>query len=315
MPNDHSQPPGKRPSFSWRALTSVLISASSILLVFSGVMLFLSPPGRVANWTDWRLVGLTKHDWTGLHVWFAVVFLVVAVFHLIFNLRPLLNYFKNRKTRRLGFRWEWATALVLCGLVFAGTRAGWPPFSTLLAFNERVKRSWEDPRANAPIPHAELLTLKELSEQAKVPYETAVERLETQGAKGIRPEVVIADLASTNALTPQRVFEIIQGQRGRGFGGGRGGGSGASATHSDEDSGGRGGPGRSGNFGGGGHGGGAGRKTLTQYCADEQLDLQKAMDLLQAKGIKASPDKTLREIALDNGFDRPFELVEILRPK
>lgn len=311
MQDDHSQPSGKRPSFSWRALISVLVTASSIILVLSGIMLFVSPPGRVANWTDWRLAGLSKRDWSGLHVWFAAVFLVVAIFHLILNIRPLLNHLRNRRTRRLGFRWEWAVALVLCGLVFGGTRAGWTPFSTLLTFNERVKRSWEDPRARAPIPHAELLTLEELCEQAQVPYETAVQRLEARGCKNVQSEVHVADLAGTNALTPQRIFEIIQGQRERGFGGGRAGGAEAGATAQRDGGGGRGG------FGGlgGGRGSGAGRKTLREYCADEQVDLQNALALLQAKGIRAAPDKTLRDIALDSGVDRPFELIDMLRAK
>ena len=35
---------------------------------------------------------------------------------------------------------------------------------------------------------------------------------------------------------------------------------------------------------------------------------------LEAKGYKASADLTMREIAVNNGFSRPFELIEILRP-
>lgn len=319
MQNDSSHPLERRRPFAWRAMTSVLLAAAAFNLVFSGIMLFVSPPGRVANWSDWRLVGLTKHDWTGLHVWFAAVFLLVAIFHLVFNFRPLLNYFKDRVTRRLGFRWEWVAALGLCGVVFGGTRAGVPPFSTLLTFSERVKRSWEDPRASAPLPHAELLTLKALTEQAKIPYDTAVERLAAYGYKGFAPEVVVADLAASNHLTPQRLFEIIQAQRGRGAGGGGRAGEAGGAGQGRGGGGwgrGGGGGGFGGGFGGGGGGGGgAGRKTLTQYCADERIDLKQTLAFLEGKGIKASPEKSLRDIALDNGFDRPFELMEMLRQK
>jgi len=38
-------------------------------------------------------------------------------------------------------------------------------------FGERVNRSWERAQTAAPIPHAELLSLKNLCAQAKVPYE------------------------------------------------------------------------------------------------------------------------------------------------
>ena len=112
-------------------MTSVCLLLVSGMLALSGAILFISPPGRVANWSDWRLVGLTKHDWTDLHVWFAAVFVLGTLAHVVFNIRPLADYFKSRLTRRLAFRWEWVGALVLCGVVFAGTRAAWPPFSAL----------------------------------------------------------------------------------------------------------------------------------------------------------------------------------------
>ncbi|HRZ38761.1 MAG TPA: DUF4405 domain-containing protein [Candidatus Paceibacterota bacterium] len=323
MQQDLKQPPLRRPGFSWRAMTSVMLTASSLVLLASGIVLFVAPPGRVANWSDWRILGLTKHDWSGLHVWFATVFVVVALVHLVFNVRPLVNYFRSRLTRRFAVRREWAVALALCGLILAGTRLGWPPFSSLLALNEEVKRSWEDPRAQAPIPHAELLTLEALSSQTGVPFETAVERLEARGATDAQPDIVVEDFARINALTPQRVFEIIQGQRARGGGGGRGGTPEVTGTGSGEERGsgarsGGGGFGRGGGGGGGGYGGGgsgAGRMTIEQYCADQQIDIEKAIDLLKAKGVQASPSQTLREVAQQNGLTRPSELIEMLRPR
>lgn len=66
---------------------------------------------------------MRKNEWAALHIWFSVLFLLVTVFHLVFNWRPLVSYFKDRLTRRVGFRWEWAVALALCTAVFAGTQA------------------------------------------------------------------------------------------------------------------------------------------------------------------------------------------------
>jgi len=50
----------QRPRFMWRAMTSVFIAASFLLLLVSGAVLFVSPPGRVANWSNWRMIGLTN---------------------------------------------------------------------------------------------------------------------------------------------------------------------------------------------------------------------------------------------------------------
>jgi len=173
-----------------------------------------------------------------------------------------------------------------------------------------VKKSWEDVRTAAPLPHAELLSFKELASQAKVPYETAVERLEARGLKGIRPEAIVQDMAQTNQVSAQRLYEIIQGQRGGGRGaGGHGSGKAAESGVAAEEGAGHGPGGGRGGFGGGG---GAGWQTLTQYCSSKGLALTNATARLQAKGIKFSADQTLREIALGNGFDRPYEIIDIL---
>lgn len=304
-----------KPKFMGRALASVLVAVSSVMLLLSGAMLFVAPPGRVANWSNWRLLGLTKHDWGGLHIWFAVVFVLAAAFHIFFNWRPLLNYFKDRLSRRVALRREWVVGLALGAAVFAGTQAGIPPFSTLLAFNERIRQGWENERAAAPIPHAELLTLKELAEKANLAYETAVERLEARGLKAIGPDILVAAIAQSNRVSPQRIYEIIQGARGRGRGQAQGEKPSGETSRSYSETAGRGGPGGGGGGYGGGGGAGAGRRTLAEYCASRGLDLQAVSERLQAKGIKFAPDRSLRDIALDNGFDRPYGIIDIIEGK
>jgi uncharacterized membrane protein YgcG len=297
-----TEPEKKRPVFAWRAMTSVLIAASFLILVFSGIILFVSPPGRVANWTNWTIVGLRKHEWIGLHIWFSLLFLVVTLVHVFFNWRPMLSYFKDRMTRRMGFRPEWLAALLVCGAVYAGTRAAVPPFSSLLALNERVKESWDKPRERAPIPHAELLTLAELVEKAGIDMVLATNRLHASGIKGYAPEIVVQQLADNNQRSARQIYDLL-----------------TSATRPEagagENQGHRGGYGGGGGGGGKGAGGGPGRKTLTQFCTDEGIELKGALARLEAKGINATAELTLREIAVNNGYDRPYELLEILRAK
>jgi uncharacterized membrane protein YgcG len=303
---------GTKPSLQIRAFTSVLIAMTFTALVLSGAILFLSPPGRVANWSDWRMLGLTKRDWTGLHVWFSAVFLIAAGLHLVFNVRPLVNYFKDRLTRRIGFRREWVAAAVLCGVVFAGTRAGVPPFSSFLDFNERIKKSWEDPRGVAPIPHAELLTLKELAEKAKVPLNTALQRLGDKSVQGATADIVVSKLASQNDLSAQRIYEMLQGVSTR-TGRGQGGKSADSSAESQSGEAHRGGGGGGGGRGGWGGGGGPGSMTLTEFCQSKGIDVKEAQARLEAKGIKLTAGRTLRDIAGDNGYERPYELMDIIQ--
>lgn len=255
------------------------------MMALSGVMLFLSPPGRVANWTNWTLLGLRKSDWGALHIWFGALFLVMTAVHVFFNWGPLMTYLKNRATRTLGFRAEWAVAAVICVVVFGGTRAGMPPFSSLLAWNESFKESWERPAERAPIPHAELLTLAALAQKGGVDLTAATARLTAKGVTGFTAETVVRDIADHAKLSAQQVYDIIMTAPK------------AAGEHVE-----------------GKAGGGLGWKTLAQFCADEGLDLAAARARLTAKGLKFEDAQTLRELATANG-QKPYELVDILRAK
>lgn len=272
--------------FMWRAMTSVLIALSFLILLVTGIILFVSPPGRVANWTNWNILGLRKQEWIGLHIWFSTVFLVVTIVHLAFNWRPLIAYFKDRISRRLGFRREWVMACVICAGVYAGIRAQVPPFTTLLAYNEKVKESWEKPMEKAPIPHAELLSLAELSQKAGLDLTNALNRLQNAGIQGMTSEILVKDLAETNKRSSQEIYQLLLNA------------SGASAVSQG---------------GNGGAGGGQGRKTLVEYCAEQNIPLNDALARLKAKGIIASEALTLREIAVNNGYTRPYEVLAIIQ--
>jgi len=271
--------------FQWRALISVLLTLGFLLLAVSGTVLFLSPPGRVANWTNWTILGLRKSEWGGLHIWFGTLFLTMSALHVFFNWRPLVSYFKNRATRSVGFRKEWAVSAGVCVLVFAGTRAGIPPFSTLLAWNEELKESWDRPAERAPIPHAELLTLAGLAEKGGVEYAVATTRLTAKGISGFTAETIVQKIADGGKIPAREVYEIIMTA-----------------------------PKAAGGHAEGKAGGGLGWKTLAQFCADEGLALEAVRTQLVAKKIKFDDSMTLREIAANNG-QKPYDLVESLRAK
>lgn len=282
--------PHSAPAFQWRALVSVVVMLSFLMMLVSGVGLWVAPPGRIANWTDWTIFGLRKGEWADLHLWFGLVFVVASGFHVVLNWRPLLGYFKSKLTRQFGFRREWIAALLLCAAVFGGTRLDIPPFSMLLVFTEDIRESWEIQNQRPPIPHAELLAVRELAEQAGVSLTNAIARLAARGIKGASPEIRVADLAERNHVPAQQLYKIMTAQEGaqeKGVGQGRGSGAGA--------------------------GGGFGRRTLAAFCQEEGIALQAAQKRLESKGIHASGNQTLREIAEHGGYEKPFEVLEVIR--
>ncbi len=281
--------------FKWRAFTSVLTALSFIAMILTGIILFVTPPGRFANWTGWTLIALTKHQWSGLHICFGLIFVIASAFHVYFNWRPLVNYFRNKVSRAFAWRADWALALVIFVVVFVGTLGDIAPFSTVLAWNESIKHSWETPSQRAPIPHAESLTLAGVANYIHdVNLDTVVANL---NAKGIEVtldnlddvDVVFGELAETYNMTPIQLFEIASGRSGyAGYGyqcANAPGGGGASGEH--------------GRGAGGGRGGGAsgfGRLTLKQYCDQMGLDTIASVEMLKKAGFEATPEMTIRAI-------------------
>ena len=275
--------------FNWRAFFSVLSALSFIGMAFTGVILFVVPPGRIANWTGWTLLGLTKHQWIGLHDWFSIIFMAASVFHVYLNWKALVSYFKNKVSKAFALRIEWAVALVICGIVFIGTLGGAKPFSSLLAWNENIKHSWDSTQQRAPIAHAELLSLTELSEQVSdLSLETILTNLKSQGIEVESADVVLGDLAEMHNMTPAQLYDIALGQAGHG-GGPQGG-----ERHGE-----------------GGSGRGFGQMTLSSYCNQMGLDVNEAVKKLQSAGFKASSDMTIRNIADSTGV-HPSEIRTLL---
>jgi hypothetical protein len=297
--------------FNWRAFVSVLTALSFIGMTFTGVILFVVPPGRIANWTGWTMLALTKHQWIALHLWFSLIFVIASGFHVYLNWKPLVSYFKGKLSKAFTLRAEWTLALVFCIAVFLGTLGDIKPFSSLHAWNESIKHSWDKPRQRAPIPHAELLTLTELAEQVRdVDLETMVANLKARGIEVESPDVVVGKLAETHNMTPATLYNIALGQAAgsRGYGGGRGqGGRGPGGL------GGRGGQGgdthaeAGAGHGQGERGRGFGRLTLKQYCNEISLDVSTAVKRLRDAGFKADPDMTIRAIA-DSANVHPSEI-------
>ncbi len=265
----------KNATFSGRGFTSVATTLCFLALAVTGVGLFVTPPGRVAYWTDWRLLGLTKDNWSAIHIWFGLLFLIASGFHIWLNWRTLLGYFKSTVTRRFALRREWALALILAVTVVSGTLLEVPPFSSLVAFNEMVKASWERRDERAPIPHAELLSLRELSSQANLDWEAMIARMKAKGITVDSPESILGDLARAHGMTPAELYNIATGAN-----------SAESSRHA-------------------GGGGGMGRKTLRQFCADEGLELAVALERLRAAGLEADAQMTMRDIATQGNLHPP----------
>ncbi|NIR49690.1 DUF4405 domain-containing protein [candidate division KSB1 bacterium] len=265
---------------NWRAFTSIFILLSFLMIGISGIILYFAPPGRVAFWSNWTLITVTKEGWQAVHTIFAFIFVVTAVFHLKFNWKPLTAYIKRKIQEGSKDRKELALSGILSASILILTLAETPPFSTVMTWGEALSNSWANEQTEPPVPHAELMTLTEFAQTVQIPLAEIQERLQSEGIDGADSLVVIKDLANRHNLTPNQLYEKIKtGQ----------------AVKPPQIT----------------KGSGYGRKSITEVCSELKIPVEDCLIRLQNQGIEATADSNIRELALKHNKS-PIDIVSIL---
>ena len=129
--------------FKWRGVTTFMLILASVVEIISGVVLYITPLGRFANWTNWTLLGLNKHEWVAIHTIFGYLLLIIIAGHLYYNWRVIVAFLWSRMRKAFNLKRELAVASLISLFVFLGTFWGLPPFSTVMDFGYKMKLSWE----------------------------------------------------------------------------------------------------------------------------------------------------------------------------
>ncbi len=217
-----------KPWVHWRGLTSFTVTFSFLLMILSGAILFIAPRGRTANWVGWSFLGFWREQWVAMHITLATLFVLVGIVHLAFNWQVLWGYVLSRTGRRLRL---WKEGLAAIAIVLAlGAAAVWqlPPAQPLVGASDRIKDHWANALPAGPMPHAELLTLEEVSARSGISVEGLIQAL-GRAKLGVRgKDQSLLDVALANGTTPARVYDAMLAQfpelsrlPGRGRGGGR----------------------------------------------------------------------------------------------
>jgi len=266
--------------FHWKVFVSFYVVFSFIALALSGIVLYVAPPGRIANWSVWRMVLLSKAQWQAVHTVVALLFLVAAGFHIYFNWKVLVAYLKSTLHEGLRMKRELATATAAAVVLLTVTIAGVPPFSTVMDVGEGIKNSWSTAAGEPPVPHAELLTVEKLADTVKIPTEKVVANLEKHGVTMAQPGMTVQQIADQNNLTPQQVYQRIQSED-------------AKPEVSLAE------------------GGGWGRMTVQQVCEKYSVPVGTGVERLRAAGIEAEAGTMIRELATAQG-KTPIDIAKII---
>ena len=266
--------------FHWKVFVSFYVVFSFLALAVSGLVLYVAPPGRIANWSVWRLLLLSKAQWQAVHTIVALAFLVAAGFHVYFNWKVLVAYLRSKLQAGIRMKRELAAASLTGAAILAVSITGMPPFGTVMDIGEEIKNSWSTATNEPPVPHAELMTVQKLSETVKIPSEKALAKLEKQGIKVAQPTMTVQQIADKNKLTPQQVYQKIQSED-------------AKPKVSLAE------------------GGGWGRMNVQQVCERFSVPVDAGVARLQAAGIEATAGTAVRELATARG-KTPIDIAKII---
>lgn len=217
----------RRRSFNPRAFVSLTLAVGFGIAMVAGLVLYITPQGRVANWIGWRVLGLGKEQWGAVHMTGSALFMAMALLHVSYNWKALLAYLRRKARESSGLRWEPLAALTVGLLFVAGTVAEWQPFQSVIHVNGAAKRYWEAKADVAPRPHAEEMTLAAYAADLGMHPDGLLMRLAAAGLEVSDPQEKLGSVAARHGLAPADIHAMAGAGHGGGPGRGMGRGEGS----------------------------------------------------------------------------------------
>lgn len=242
-------------------------------------MLYMSPPGRYAHWVNWKVWGFTKEGWQAIHTVFSFTFVILSIFHLFsINWKAFISYLKSKKSAGFNKKREFLISTTLTLVFFFGVIFSVPPFKTVMDFGEHLTGSWEKTEERAPVPHAELLTLAELTEQLHLSSVDEITRkLDNHKIKYENAQKqTLQEIAEANNSTPIEIYEIISKKAQNQL-----------------------------------QGSGIGRKTVEDFASELDKSVDEILKILKENNIEAEKGQTLRNIGENNNLP-PRDVYEMI---
>lgn len=192
-----------------RKAVSMTALFSFMYLAFSGVIMYITPPGRIAYWADWRILGMNKTMYNETHVTMSMLFLVCMGLHIWLNWKPIVSYMKNKSGSLVIFTRETVFGLLLALIFVAGTLAGTAPFSTVTDALADIKDEYEYSLGNPPYPHAELTTLLAFIKRLKFDENQAVQILKAENIQ-FTMDQNLKTIADNNGIDPADIYNMLK---------------------------------------------------------------------------------------------------------
>jgi hypothetical protein len=198
-------------SWSGRAFTSLCSLVSFILLCLTGIILYTEPHGRVAYWSKWHFLSLEKDQWTSIHIYSGLLFLVTGGFHIYYNWRPLIKYLSGKIESALRYKRELILSSII--LIWVAVSGIWslPPLVYVSDLGEVIKNSWvTSSELEPPFGHAELVSLQTFCKKQWIPLDQAMLELRNAGFTVAGPKSTLSEIAESKRTSGMDVYEVIK---------------------------------------------------------------------------------------------------------
>ena len=280
--------------FKTKSFATFTVAWVFLILTFSGVILYFTPSGRIANWTSWTLLGLLKEEWQGLHNLFAILFILFIILHLFFNWKVLMSYFKSKAVEGIRLKRELALSTAIMAIFCVIALWQVQPFWKIMDWREDIKHSERGAEILPPPTLIQDMTITEIAVLLNIPADEMLRRIKEKEYVINNIDVTFIALAEQNNTTPEKLSNDIMSneelQLFYGLRGGGGSGIGRGSTGAQI-----GGVERSG--AGTEVGRNYGRKSVRELCVEAGISVDEGIKRLQTYGIKAEPDERIRVLA------------------
>lgn len=192
-----------------KKLSSLTIFIAILVMIYTGIILFIGPSCSIANWTNWELLGLTKAEYINIHTTFMLLFIIAMGVHLYYNLGPMLSYTKDEAKKVTNFTNELIMATLLSMAVFVGTLYEKSPFIELLDFGSELETAWEVRIEKPPFLHAELSSLLVFTRKMGYDLEKSKDILLSNNIKFREPQS-LTQIAKQNDISPRFIYDLLR---------------------------------------------------------------------------------------------------------
>lgn len=197
--------------FNWQSFISLGLLFSFLIMLVSGLVLYIAPEGSLSRWMAWDVFNLTKEQWEQQHTIFAYVFILFSIFHVFkINWTYLISYFILKRFTISSLK-EIGVAVIIVMMVFLGTQYQWLPFKTILQLGDEISNGYSENVEIPDFPDSEKLSLHDFAGKVfNISYVKLTEKFCNYNFEKVDKNTSVIDFCILNDISPAEFYRVLK---------------------------------------------------------------------------------------------------------